>query len=175
MSIRTVGICGIGQMGAAAAVSFERDGFRVLLWGRDPRKLAAVSPQLDQFRAFLRSHIGPPPCDAGSVTLTGDLAIIDAEADLVMDAIAEVMDQKVDLFTRLRGAFDRSPIFITTTSGLSITELGRRSGCGPRLAGTHFWNPPHLMPLVEVVRGRLPAAGQEPQEEKERGPRLHSA
>ena len=48
---------------------------------------------------------------------------------------------------------ERDAIFVTTTSGLSITELGRRSGTGPRLAGTHFWNPPHLMPLVEVIRG----------------------
>ena len=47
----------------------------------------------------------------------------------------------------------RETIFVSTTSGLSITELGRRSATGPRLVGAHFWNPPHLMPLVEVIRG----------------------
>ncbi len=63
------------------------------------------------------------------------------------------MAQKAALFRRFPGCRERSCLFITTTSGLSITELGRRGECGHLLAGTHFWNPPHLMPLVEVVRG----------------------
>jgi 3-hydroxybutyryl-CoA dehydrogenase len=63
------------------------------------------------------------------------------------------MIEKSELFGRLAGARGRNAIFLTTTSGLSITELGRNSGIGRCLAGTHFWNPPHLMPLVEVVRG----------------------
>jgi 3-hydroxybutyryl-CoA dehydrogenase len=70
-----------------------------------------------------------------------------------MDCIVEDMAPKAELFSSLPEAVKRRAIFITTTSGLSITELGRQSGTGHLLAGTHFWNPPHLMPLVEVVRG----------------------
>jgi 3-hydroxybutyryl-CoA dehydrogenase len=63
------------------------------------------------------------------------------------------MDQKAALLRRFPACRERGSLFITTTSGLSITDLGRRSECGHLLAGTHFWNPPHLMPLVEVIRG----------------------
>ena len=78
---------------------------------------------------------------------------LDQQADLVMDCIAEQMQQKVDLLRRLPLSIGRESIFITTTSGLSITEMARQSGAGNLLAGTQFWNPPHLMPLVEVIRG----------------------
>ena len=78
---------------------------------------------------------------------------LDQQADLMMDCIAEQMQQKVDLLRRLPLSIGRESIFITTTSGLSITEMARQSGAGNLLAGTHCWNPPHLMPLVEVIRG----------------------
>ena len=78
---------------------------------------------------------------------------LDQQADLVMDCIAEQMQQKVDLLRRLPLSIGRESIFITTTSGLSITEMARQSGAGNLLAGTQCWNPPHLMPLVEVIRG----------------------
>jgi 3-hydroxybutyryl-CoA dehydrogenase len=63
------------------------------------------------------------------------------------------MQQKAELLRRFERSLSAGAIFISTTSGLSITEMGRRSGVGHLLAGAHFWNPPHLMPLVEVIRG----------------------
>lgn len=152
-SIRTIGICGIGQMGAAAAVSFKRAGYHVLLWGRNPGKLEAVKETLMTLETWMTEHIGPAELENGSIQTTNKLIDIDDEADLIMDCIAEDMDQKVDLFTQLKHCKQRGSIFITTTSGLSITNMGRKSGCGALLVGTHFWNPPHLMPLVEVIKG----------------------
>src|SRR5581483_8973468 len=70
-----------------------------------------------------------------------------------LDCIAEVLAEKVELFRKLPKARQRDTRFITSTSGLSITEMSRESGLGERLVGAHFWNPPHLMPLVEVIRG----------------------
>jgi 3-hydroxybutyryl-CoA dehydrogenase len=151
--MRRVGICGIGQMGAAAAVVFERAGYDVLLWARDPLKLAALAPKLEEMHSYLGAQPGTAANKPGSLRLVDDLSDIDEESDLVMDAIGEVMAHKVELLRRFDGALKRHAIFITTTSGLSITEMGRLAGCGCRLAGAHFWNPPHLMPLVEVVRG----------------------
>ena len=151
--IRRIGICGIGQMGAAAAVAFKRSGYEVLLWGRNPDKLDAAQQTLADLEDWMESHVGPPPQPGGAILSSDELHPVDAQADLVMDCIAEEMDQKVDLFQRLAGCRQRGALFITTTSGLSITELGRRGGCAQLLAGTHFWNPPHLMPLVEVIRG----------------------
>ena len=153
LDIHRIGICGIGQMGAAAAVAFKRSGYEVLLWGRNPDKLQAVQQTLATLEDWMQSHVGPSPQSGGVIQSVHDLNPVDEQADLVMDCIAEEMDQKVDLFQRLAGCRLRGAIFATTTSGLSITELGRRSGCAEQLVGMHFWNPPHLMPLVEVVRG----------------------
>ena len=152
-SINTVGICGVGQMGAAAAVSFKRAGYYVLAWDNDPAQLEALPNSANQMNAWLDKHVGPVDHVGGSIETSATADALDTHADVILDCIAEEMDQKVALFKRFPACRERASLFITTTSGLSITEMGRRSDCGHLLAGTHFWNPPHLMPLVEVVRG----------------------
>lgn len=148
-----VAVCGIGQMGAAAAACFARAGFPVLLWARDGAKLAGVPEQLAELNAFLDQHVGPATVPPGSVETTADLGRVNAEADVVLECVAEDLDQKAALFRRLLPAAERGAVLATCTSGLSVSEMGRRSGAGRRLVGAHFWNPPHLMPVVEVVRG----------------------
>ncbi len=150
--IRRVGLCGIGQMGAAAAVCYKRAGYETILWDNDPERLDTVQDRLGKLESWLDKHVGSAPVPGGAYR-KGSLGSIDHEADLVMDCIVEEMASKAELFRSLPQAIKRRAIFVTTTSGLSITELGRHSGTGHLLAGTHFWNPPHLMPLVEVVRG----------------------
>ena len=152
-TIDRVGICGIGQMGAAAAVCFKRAGYRVLLWARNPKKLDAAGQTLHTLETWMDQHVGPASQPAGTIERVESLEPLDDQADLVMDCIAEDMEQKAQLLGQFSGCKARDATFITTTSGLSITEMGRRSGCSHLLAGTHFWNPPHLMPLVEVIRG----------------------
>jgi len=152
-SIRSIGVCGIGQMGSGAAVCYKRAGYRVLLWDQDERKLDSARGRLDALESWLDDHVGPPSASGGEYRLAADLREIDDEADLAMDCIVEDMDRKVQLLLSLAGAVRRKALFITTTSGLGITRMGRESGTSELLVGTHFWNPPHLMPLVEVVRG----------------------
>ena len=152
-NIHRIGICGIGQMGAAAAVAFKRSEYEVLLWGRNSDKLNAVQKTSEELESWMQRHVGPCLHQGGEIRPVHELHRIDEQADLVMDCIAEEMDQKVDLFQGLADGRQRGASFITTTSGLSITELGRRSGCAELMAGAHFWDPPHLMPLVEVIRG----------------------
>ena len=152
-NIRYVGICGVGQMGAAAAVAFKRAGYHALAWNHKPERLAELPNVVKKLEDWLDERIGPAACADGSIEICPDLGTLDAQADAVPDCIVEDMDQKVALFRRLGGCVERKAIFMTTTSGLSITTMGRQSGCARLLAGTHFWNPPHLMPLVEVIRG----------------------
>jgi len=140
-------------MGTSAAVCFKRAGYRVLLWARNARKLAATDETLNTLEHWLESHVAPPLRRGGTIERIENLNDIDAQADLIMDCIAEDMAKKVELFHGMTGAIHRGAVFITTTSGLNISQLGTESGTGPLLAGTHFWNPPHLMPLVEVIRG----------------------
>jgi 3-hydroxybutyryl-CoA dehydrogenase len=151
--LKTIAVCGIGQMGAAAAVAFQRAGYDVLLWARNADKLREIRATLDRLNAWMDEHVGASARRPGSVKLEPNLTEIDGRVDLVMDCIAEDMAQKAALLRRFERSIAKGAIFISTTSGLSITEMGRRSGAGHLLAGAHFWNPPHLMPLVEVIRG----------------------
>jgi 3-hydroxyacyl-CoA dehydrogenase len=72
-SIQTVGICGLGQMGAAASVCFARAGYKVLLWGRDLKKLAATSATIDRLRTWMDEHVGPSTRQDGSIELVPEL------------------------------------------------------------------------------------------------------
>src|SRR4029079_2657422 len=76
-----------------------------------------------------------------------------ATADLVVESAPEDMDFKQELFTRLDAATRPSAVLASNTSGLSITAIASRCRHPERVLTTHFWNPPHLMPLVEIVLG----------------------
>lgn len=154
-----IGICGSGQMGASAASLFRRAGFSVLLWSRSPEKFPAIREQLQRMSDFLTEHFGEPSCAAGDVRLSSDLSAINLSAEYVLECIAENLDAKSQLLKQLAPAASRGAVLMSCTSGLSITEMGRRSGLGRQLVGAHFWNPSHLMPLVEVIAGEETAAG----------------
>ena len=156
----TVGICGIGQMGSCAAIAFQRAGYPVLLWARDAVKLRAVETKLNQLATWSEQHLGPAKRTGGATILEPDLSQLDAAADIVLDCIIEVLEEKAALFRRLGGARDRGALFLSATSGLSITEMGRRGECEETLVGAHFWNPPHLIPVVEMVAGERTPAGR---------------
>lgn len=147
-------ICGVGQMGTGLVTCFKRAGYRVLVWDQDPEKLSTLERRVSTLDSWLDQNIGPPSNEGGSFQSFEKLSFLDEEADVVIECIVEDLAEKVDLFRRFTRSRERGAIFLTTTSGLSITEMGLRSGCVHLLAGTHFWNPPYLMPLVEVIRGQ---------------------
>jgi 3-hydroxybutyryl-CoA dehydrogenase len=103
-------------------------------------------------------HVGPAKRAGGTIELSPDLARLDAEADVILDCIIEVMAEKAALFRQFTQAKTRGALFLSATSGLSITEMGRGGECEELLVGAHFWNPPHLIPVVEMIAGeRTPA------------------
>ncbi len=148
-----IGILGSGQMGAAAAVCFSRAGFPVLLWTRNQGKLPSLLENLGRMNRFLDEHGRSAATAPGGVATTTDFDKVCSAADVILECIAEDLTQKSDLLRQLSPAAERGAVLASCTSGLSITALGRQSGVGRRLVGAHFWNPPHLMPVVEVVRG----------------------
>jgi 3-hydroxybutyryl-CoA dehydrogenase len=74
------------------------------------------------------------------------------DTDFIVEAIPENMELKQDLFRYLESICPEDVIFATNTSVMSITEIGERIEKKSRLVGTHFWNPPYLIPLVEVIK-----------------------
>lgn len=77
-----------------------------------------------------------------------------AEADLVVECIPEQMELKQNLFCKLEKYCPPHTILSTNTSVMSITEIASKSKSRHRIVGTHFWNPPYLIPLVEVIRSQ---------------------
>src|SRR5262245_11356998 len=76
-----IGICGIGQMGSSAAIAFQRAGYRVLLWGRNPTKLRAAETELARLAAWSDQHLDAPKRAGGETLLEPDLSRLDATAD----------------------------------------------------------------------------------------------
>ncbi len=149
-----IAICGVGQMGTGLVSCFKRAGYRVLAWDHDPEKLSTLERRVSKLDSWLDQNIGSPSKVGGAIQSVENLSVLDEEAEVVIECIVEDLAEKVNLFRRFARSRERGAIFLTTTSGLSITEIGQGSGCEQLLAGTHFWNPPYLMPLVEVIRGQ---------------------
>jgi 3-hydroxybutyryl-CoA dehydrogenase len=158
-----VGICGHGQMGASAAVLFARAGYRVLLWGRDEMRLKGVTPKLELIASFLSQncnlsrinsdHENPEGQEAylQRIAFVNSIAAVGEQSDYILECIAERLTSKVDFFQSLKPYLRNDSIVMSCTSGLSIRAMGSESGIASQLVGAHFWNPPHLMPLVEVI------------------------
>lgn len=74
------------------------------------------------------------------------------DADFIIECIPENMEMKQDLFARVEKYCKENTILATNTSVMSITEIAQKTNNKTRVVGTHFWNPPYLIPLVEVVK-----------------------
>ncbi|MBU3099506.1 MULTISPECIES: 3-hydroxyacyl-CoA dehydrogenase family protein [Clostridium] len=88
----------------------------------------------------------------GRIILTEDIAVAVKEADFVIECIPENMELKQNLFAKLESICRQDTVFATNTSVMSITEISQKCNNKSRIVGCHFWNPPYLIPLVEVVK-----------------------
>lgn len=155
--IEQAAVIGTGMMGPGIAVSLALGGLRATILSRDAvRAQAALQKALAQVALLEEQGLASASAAArarAGLTRSTDLDGSVAAADLVVESGPEDMQFKKDLFRRIDGIAAPSAVLASNTSGLSITEIA--SGCGrpERVLTTHFWNPPHLMPLVEVVRG----------------------
>ncbi|NTW73075.1 MAG: 3-hydroxyacyl-CoA dehydrogenase family protein, partial [Eubacteriaceae bacterium] len=87
------------------------------------------------------------------ITFTDNMEEACRDADLVIECVPEVMEIKQDLFKDIEPLCKPTCILATNTSVMSITEIASKCKDKSRVIGAHFWNPPYLIPLVEVVKG----------------------
>jgi 3-hydroxybutyryl-CoA dehydrogenase len=150
---RTVAVCGLGQMGLPLSLACWRSGYRVLLYDQDGAKVERAPQGLQEMDSWLTRQLPELESHYGELHSASDPSFLTRESDLIIECILEDMAAKAGFLQGFADAAARGAIFCTCTSGLSITEIGRRAGFPTQVVGTHFWSPPHLMPLVEVVRG----------------------
>ncbi|MGA3173112.1 MAG: 3-hydroxyacyl-CoA dehydrogenase NAD-binding domain-containing protein [Syntrophorhabdales bacterium] len=152
-----IAVIGAGLMGHGIAQIFAVHGHEVGLLDLDG---AVLKKAIDSIRANLtllaENGIGKagdiePAIDR--IRATVDLEDAVSGASFVFEAVAEEVGVKQDLFRELDRLAAPAAILATNTSVISITEIAAKAGMKARIVGTHFWNPPYLVPLVEVVPG----------------------
>ena len=154
MSFETVGIIGSGTMGHGFAHVCAQAGLTVRLHDTDAGRLAAG---LGRVRANLekgveKGKVTPAERDGALGRIHGAAALADlAECDLVIEAVPENLRLKQDLFAALEGIVAPGAIFATNTSSLSIARMAAGLKDPGRVIGTHFFNPVHIMTLLEIV------------------------
>jgi 3-hydroxybutyryl-CoA dehydrogenase len=152
--IARVGVVGTGTMASGIVEVFAKSGYDVTVVGRSDDKIAgvvaAVTKSLD--KAVSRGKLDEDGKTAVLARLTGstERAAL-ADADLVVEAIAEDLDIKLELFADLDAIAKPGAILATTTSSLSINACAAATKRPQDVIGMHFFNPAAVMKLVEVV------------------------
>ena len=142
-------------MGAGIAEVFARHGRTVVGVERDDEMLVVGRGHVERStgKALERGRLTEDERAAliGRITFTTELAEL-GPCELVVEAVPELIDIKIDLFTRLDDVVAPDAILATNTSSLSITEIGAATKHPERVAGMHFFNPAPVLKLVEVIR-----------------------
>jgi len=156
--IRTIGVVGLGSMGAGIAQLAVEAGYETV--GREVTDELGEKAR-ERIAHFLQRKVDKERMSGedresalGRLSLVTDLSSF-AKCDLVIEAIVEELDAKKELFAELEGIVRPDAILATNTSALSVTEIASAVSTPERVVGMHFFNPAPLMPLVEIVRAEL--------------------
>jgi len=157
MKIENVTVIGSGQMGAGIALVCATSGYNVKMNDIEQRFIDGGMEKnihwLD--RQVSKKRMIQEERDASASRLTGVLDLQDAvkNADLVIEAVIENMDVKKSLWSNVGKFAKDTCIFGSNTSSLSITEMATASGRPDKFLGTHFFNPPVILRLIEFIKG----------------------
>ncbi|MGH3824702.1 MAG: 3-hydroxybutyryl-CoA dehydrogenase, partial [Pseudonocardiaceae bacterium] len=153
--IKTVGVVGMGTMGAGIAEVLARTGLEVMAAELDEHGVARGRRHLEHStgRALERGKLDETARGEllNRITFTTTLADL-ADVDLVIEAVPERLDLKARIFTELDGLVRSEVVLASNTSSLSITQLAARTKRPDKVVGLHFFNPAPVLKLVEVVR-----------------------
>jgi len=157
--INHVAVIGTGTMGLGIAQVFSQSGLSVVLYDI---KEEQIEKALKSIENNLRIFV-----DSGSltsketelilkrITWTSNLEEIARISDFVLEAVPEVLEIKKSVFNELDRLCTPDIILATNTSGLSITEIAKATQFPHRVVGMHWWNPPIIIPAIEVIKGEL--------------------
>ncbi len=155
--ISTIAVLGAGTMGRGIAQVAAAGDFATHLFDVSEKILEDAQQAIHRNlrKGVELGKLSSEVAEAAKINLRleSSLAAAVGEADLVIEAVPESMEIKVETFQRVAAAAPVDAYFASNTSGLSITEMAAASGRPELFAGMHFLNPVHLMGLVELVKG----------------------
>jgi len=156
-AVERVAVLGAGTMGHGIAQVSAAAGCRVVLHDVDAE---ALSRARERIRSNLEKGVELGKVEPGErdgalerIRTTTDLASAAADADLVVEAVPERLDLKREVLAEVEAATPDDALLATNTSSLSIAAVAGALDRPARFCGLHFFNPVHIMKLVEVVRG----------------------
>jgi 3-hydroxybutyryl-CoA dehydrogenase len=155
MQIRTVGVLGCGLMGSGIAQVSAAAGYRTIVGDVNQKVLERGQARIRKFLddGVSKGKLTQDQMDdtLANLTATTEFAAM-KDCDLIIEAITESVDDKVNAYRLLEAGVAPHTIFASNTSSLCVTELAARTRRPDRFGGLHFFNPVPLMKLVEVVR-----------------------
>ena len=154
--VRTIAVIGAGTMGRGIAHAAALGGYRTILEDLLPGALRKAESEIrtNLDKAVELGKVAAPDADAAfrRVEYAGSVDEAAREADLVIEAVPEEMESKIEIFTLLDKICRPNTILASNTSSLSITEIASATYRARKIVGMHFFNPVHKMKLLEVVR-----------------------
>lgn len=158
MNIRKVGIVGAGTMGAGIAHVIAMHGYDVVLRDIEQGIIDNAMERIEArlMRAVEKGRIS----DAGRLDALGRISTTTgldelSDVDLIIEAVVEVIEVKKKVFAELSEVCEKKTVFATNTSSMSVTELSISSDRPERFIGLHFFDPVHVLRLVEIIKGEL--------------------
>lgn len=152
--VSRIAVLGTGVIGASWTAYFLARGYDVTAWDPGPGWKERLEAFVENARPQLQA-IGTAVGDEGTLTMVDDAAAAVSQAQFIQENAPERAPIKIDLYKAIDGAVPQDAIVATSTSGLILSDLQDGLSFAPRLVVGHPFNPPHLIPLVEVVLGRL--------------------
>ena len=154
IELERIAVIGSGLMGHGIAQVFAVQGHPVVIQDISPAALASVTQRV---KANLRA-LGIPEAAADKIKLEDSLHAAVKEADFVIETVSENLELKQRIFAELASLTHSDCVLASNTSVIPIAGIAPGTGAENRILGMHWWNPPFLIPLVEVVQ----AAATEP-------------
>jgi len=145
-------VLGAGLMGHGIALTFARAGHSVTVYDAFPAGLDALKYRVAASLAAMGVDDREYTATLGRITPQADLATAVTEAAIVFEAAPEKPDLKRALFKEVERSAPDTCILASNTSVIPITTIMSDLADKRRALGTHWWNPPHMIPLVEVIR-----------------------
>src|SRR5271165_3317548 len=150
--MKNAAVIGLGTMGPGIAATLARSGMNVAAFDADPAKREKAEPAFAAAATVL-SALAVADHSAAAIKVHDSLAACVAGADLVIETVPEDLDLKIRVFRDIEAHVTDGCVLASDTSGIPITRIQAGTRIPGRVIGMHWSNPPHIIPMIEVISG----------------------
>jgi 3-hydroxyacyl-CoA dehydrogenase len=156
--LKRAAIIGTGTMGPGMGAVLARAGYQTALYDVSAEALERAKAGVELANGVLE-RLDAVKADGGGITYDGDLESALAGCQIVIEAAPERLDLKKELFAQFEQTVSADAILASNTSGIPISNIAADLQHPERVIGMHWSNPPHLIPMIEVIPGEKTAQG----------------